>query len=190
MLGNDLLEGEKVRLTALHKTDLPQFVEWFANIEFRRNLGGIAMPFRPEDEDAWFEAQRKAEDTCNFAIRLLEGNRLIGSCGVFNVHWLARNCMVGIGVGDPAYWGKGYGTDAMRVLLKFAFMEMDMHRVGLEVFSYNLRAKKSYLKIGFRQECVSREAIWRDGRYYDAIQMGILRREWETLYLPGGDDAG
>ena len=182
MFGNDLLAGEKVHLTAITKEDLPHFVEWFASMEFRRFLGGIAMPFTLEDETAWYESQRKAKDAYNFAIRTLAENRLIGSCGVMDIRWHGRNCMVGIAVGDKTCWGQGYGTDALRVLLRYAFMELNLHRVGLVVFSYNERAIKSYRKIGFQPECVSRESTYRDGHYYDEILMSILRHEWEALY--------
>jgi ribosomal-protein-alanine N-acetyltransferase len=102
MLGNDLLEGELVRLTAITREDLSLFTEWFANIEFRRFLALIAMPFTLEDEEGWYEAQRKDPDTINFAIRTLDENQLIGSCGIFAIHWPARNCIVGIAVADDA----------------------------------------------------------------------------------------
>lgn len=180
MLGNDLLIGEQVRLTALTQEDLPQLTEWFANVEFRRFLALIAMPFTLEDEEDWYEFQRTDPDTVHFAIRTLDENRLIGSCGIFRVNWQPRNCEVGIAVGDTAYWGKGYGTDAMRVLLKYAFMEMGLHRVGLEVHGYNTRAIKSYEKVGFQLETTARENILRDGRWFDTHHMAILRREWEA----------
>lgn len=185
MLGNDLLEGELVQLTAITREDLPLFTEWFANIEFRRFLALIAMPFTLEDEQDWFEFQRKDPDTINFAIRTLDDDQLIGSCGIMAIHWPARNCIVGIGVSNASYWGQGYGTDAMRVLLKYAFMELDLHRVGLDVYSYNTRAIKSYEKIGFQLETVARENILRDGQYFDMHHMSILRREWEARYLTG-----
>jgi RimJ/RimL family protein N-acetyltransferase len=71
------------------------------------------------------------------------------------------------------------------MLLKYAFMEMDLHRVGLDVYSYNVRAIKSYEKVGFQLETVARENILRDGQYFDTHHMSILRHEWETLYLTG-----
>jgi RimJ/RimL family protein N-acetyltransferase len=186
-MGNDrrLLAGQKVRLTAITKDDLPLFVEWFGNIELRRYLGGVTMPVRLEEEESWYEQQRKSSDVHNFAIRTLDENQLIGSCGIMDIRWHARNCEVGISVGDKDFWGKGYGTDAMRVLIHYAFMEMNMHRVGLEVLSFNPRAIKSYEKVGFQLEATSRESHYLDGKRYDDYFMSILYPEWKKLYGEG-----
>jgi RimJ/RimL family protein N-acetyltransferase len=113
-----------------------------------------------------------------FAIRKLGDNQLIGMCAVKDIRWQSRHCEVWIGIGHPAMRGQGLGTDAMRVLVRYAFMEMNMNRVGLVVASYNDRAQKSYLKVGFKEEGRQREYIFRDGVYYDMIQMGLLRSEW------------
>jgi RimJ/RimL family protein N-acetyltransferase len=89
--------------------------------------------------------------------------------------------VVGIFIGDKNYWGKGYGTDAMSVLVKFIFEQMNIHKVKLNVFSYNERAIKSYEKCGFKVEGVLRQEIFRDGKYYDEIIMGLLKEEYSAL---------
>jgi RimJ/RimL family protein N-acetyltransferase len=90
---------------------------------------------------------------------------------------------VGIGIGEAEYRGKGYGTDAMQVILGFAFRELNLHRVSLSVFEYNPRAIRSYEKAGFRHEGRLRAEINRDGRRWDVLMMGILRTEWEAQRL-------
>ena len=86
---------------------------------------------------------------------------------------------MGIGIGDPAYRGNGYGTDAMRVMLRYAFRELNLYRVQLNVFSCNERAIKSYLKAGFIVEGRQRGMLLRDGRRWDFIYMSVLRDEWK-----------
>ena len=183
IMGNELLQGERVYLDAITKDDLPDYVKWFADMEFQRFLNpGIVFPFSAEDEEDWYEIQRKERQqgkSYSFAIRLKDGATHVGGCGLMRINWQARSAMAGINIGARENWGKGYGTDAMRVLLRYAFMELNMNRVGLEVFSYNPRAIRSYEKCGFREEGRVREAIFRDGVYFDKILMGILRREWE-----------
>lgn len=175
-----LLTGNLVRLAALQKSDMAQFAEWYSNIAFLRLMNpGIAYPYSIEDEEAWYENQRKNDTIINFAIRTLAENTLIGSCGLLAINHAASNAELGIGIGDPDFQGKGYGTDAIQVLLKYAFLEMNLHRVALRVFSSNQRAINSYLKAGFTQEGVMREALRRDGKYDDIVIMGILRQEWE-----------
>jgi RimJ/RimL family protein N-acetyltransferase len=86
---------------------------------------------------------------------------------------------VGIGIGEREYWGKGYSTDMMRVILRYAFTELNLNRVTLNVFEYNPRAVRSYEKAGFVVEGRERKAIHRDGKYWDVLFMGVLREEWE-----------
>lgn len=85
---------------------------------------------------------------------------------------------MGIGIGEREYWSKGYGTDAMNVILRFAFDELNLYRISLNVFEYNQRAIRSYEKVGFVVEGREREFLRRAGRRWDMIFMGLLREEW------------
>ena len=104
--------------------------------------------------------------------------RIIGGIGLDAIYWTHRDAFVGIGIGDKEDWGKGYGTDAMRILLRYAFTELNLRRVTLDVFEYNPRGIRSYEKAGFVIEGRVREAVMREGRRWDMVYMGILREEW------------
>lgn len=177
-----MFDGKKVRLRAYRKEDIPQALEYINDPEVKRNLViGVPFPLRLEDEEKFFENISAAKDTYSFAIETLDGSNYIGGCGMNQVDWKNRYAVVGIFIGDEQYRGKGYGSDAMRILLRFIFDEMNMNRVKLFVFSFNQRAIKSYLKCGFKQEGTQRQEMFRDGQYHDTIVMGILRSEWEKL---------
>jgi RimJ/RimL family protein N-acetyltransferase len=109
-------------------------------------------------------------------------DRLVGILIIKDIFWQARHCSFFIGLGNPEMRGRGYGTDAIRVMLKYAFLEMNLNRIGLEVLSYNKTAIRSYQRVGFKLEGTLRAFAYRDGVYYDMHIMGILRSEWETLY--------
>jgi RimJ/RimL family protein N-acetyltransferase len=94
--------------------------------------------------------------------------------------WVSGTAWVGIGIGDPDYWGKGYGTDALRLLVGFGFGQLNLRRISLNVFGYNQRAVKSYLKCGFKEEGRLRQWMLRGGERHDLIFMGILREEWDA----------
>ena len=111
-------------------------------------------------------------------------NKLIGSCSIEPM-WSHRNAWVAIGIGNPAYRGKGYGTDAMRLLIGYGFRELDLQKITLSAFNYNQRAIRSYEKAGFTREVVKRAALYRDGQRHDELVMGILRREWEAQQSKG-----
>jgi RimJ/RimL family protein N-acetyltransferase len=133
----------------------------------------------PKNIKEWIEkeTEKNSPDLWLFGIRTLEDDKLIGLVDLSGVS-AHGDCFVGIGLGERDYWGKGYGTDAMKLALRFAFVELGLHRVSLDVFDYNSRGVKSYEKAGFRREGVEREMLLRDGKRYDVIFMGVLRDEW------------
>lgn len=113
----------------------------------------------------------------DFAIVERSG-RLIGSVRLWRISPRNRSAMLTVFIGDKTRWGRGYGTDALRVVLRQAFGPMGLHRVELHVFDYNARAIRSYEKAGFVREGARREALSRDGRYHDILVMGVLREEF------------
>ena len=95
------------------------------------------------------------------------------------VDWKNRNAELGIAIWKKDYWGKGYGADAIKTLLKYAFHELNLHKVYLRVYDFNKRAIRCYEKAGFKKEGILREVFWRNGKWHDTILMGILQSEFE-----------
>ncbi len=187
MLGNDLLRGELVRLDALDRADVDTFGPWWRDLELIGNLSQTAaFPFTVEDELEWFESMRKNKDVSMFAIRRIDTGALIGTTSLFDVNWRIRKCLFGIAIGDKSAWGQGYGTDATRLALRYAFMELNLNRVQLHVYSFNDRARRAYEKAGFILEGTLRDAVYRDGRHHDEHVMAVLRRDWEADRPPTG----
>jgi RimJ/RimL family protein N-acetyltransferase len=178
-----LLQGQLVRLVAANsEKDAELLAQWSRDSEYRRLLD--TDPASPhsvkqakEEILKWMEHEQP--NSFGFMIRTLADDRVIGFVGLDGIGWTHGDCFVGIGIGDPEYRGNGYGTDAMRVILRYAFTELNLHRVSLDVFEYNLRAIRSYEKAGFVVEGRARQFLNRDGRRWDLIFMGILREEWE-----------
>ncbi len=175
-----MFRGEKIQLGAVQREYLPKYVEWLNDWEVARFLNpGVAAPFNLEDETAWFENRNKSKDNYVFAILTLEG-KLIGNCGLHRVDLKNRSAVFGIFIGDKEYWGKGYGTDATRTLLRFAFAELGLNRIELEVYAFNPRAIRAYEKAGFRRDGVHRQGLYREGKFHDEYIMCILREEWQA----------
>jgi RimJ/RimL family protein N-acetyltransferase len=137
-------------------------------------------PMGRAQEERWFEDMVKRTDDYLFAIEVQANNQWvhIGNVGLHRIDWRSRSAVFGIAIGDKASWGKGYGTDATRTMLRFAFGELNLHRVELEVFDYNSRAIRAYEKAGFRREGTRRQAHYHDGQYHDAHWMAVLRDEF------------
>lgn len=182
----DLLHGELVRLAVEDPETLAKALSrWARNSEYWRLLATEpAYTFSVKNTQKWLEKEMEKDSPSMFlfSIRSLEDDRLIGEIGLDGVSWSQGDTFVGISLGDRADWGKGYGTDAMRVILRYAFRELNLQRVTLDVFEYNPRAMRSYEKAGFSYEGRARQFLHRDGQRYDLIFMGILREEWQARY--------
>jgi RimJ/RimL family protein N-acetyltransferase len=181
----DIFTGKLVRLSAFDPEEMSKVLpRWNLNSEYFRLLNSSARPMQSaKAASKWMEEEVGAMslDSYYFSIRTLEDNKLIGEIGLDVVNWPGRDAFVGLGIGEIEYWGKGYGTDVMNVLLRFAFMEINLRRVSLGVFEYNPRAIRSYEKAGFRHEGRLRRLLHREGRRWDNLFMGILREEWLEL---------
>ncbi len=171
-----MIVGQKTRLRAIEREDIPTFVKWLNDPEVRHYLE-MYLPMSKAEEEGWFEAQLKDDSSRIFAIETEEGVH-IGNISLGDLDWKNRNAFLGIVIGEKEYWEQGYGTDAVIALLDFAFKEMNLHRIYLFTYDFNQRAIRCYEKCGFRHEGRARQAHFQDGRYHDHILMGILREEF------------
>ncbi|HWQ84068.1 MAG TPA: GNAT family protein [Anaerolineales bacterium] len=182
----DLFTGKLVRLTAVDSQRLAEAdSRWGRDSEYwRLQASDPAHLFSVKRSKEWLEKDLEKDATRSifFEIHTLEDDRLIGVVGFEGFQWQHGDVFVGIGLGEREAWGKGYGTDAMRVILRYGFTELNLHRVSLDVFEYNPRAIRSYEKAGFKHEGRLRQYLQREGRRWDLIFMGITESEWYALY--------
>ncbi|MBN1562408.1 MAG: GNAT family N-acetyltransferase [Anaerolineae bacterium] len=175
-----LLQGERVRLTACEPRDLPLLARWYQDTDFARRFDAApAMPKTEKQVAEYIEDQQKSPTGYPFAIRLLDAEDMIGYCELDGILWNQGTGWLALAIGDPALRGQGYGTEALRLLLAFGFAELNLRRVQLTVFSYNVPAIRLYEKLGFQREGVFREFLHRDGRTFDMLLYGLLRREFK-----------
>lgn len=173
--------GEKVRLREYRKEDVTKALKFMNDPEIKRFLTpGIPFLYTLEDETKWIDGQSAMKELYNFAIESLDEKNYIGGCGINSLDWKNSVAVVGIYIGEKTFWGKGYGTDAMNVLIKFIFEQMNINKIKLNVYDFNERAVKSYEKSGFVKEGVLRQEIYKDGKYHDEYVMGLLRSEYEA----------
>lgn len=178
----DFLSGALVRLAADDPQTMSEALSrWGRDSEYWRLLDADpARLYSVKATREWLEQEQSREPSsnCIFSIYTLEDNRLIGETGLDGIVWNHAESFLGISLGEKGDWGKGYGTDAIRILLRYAFTELNLYRVSLDVFEYNPRAIRSYEKVGFKVEGRVRQFLNRDGKRWDMIFMGLLRDEW------------
>jgi RimJ/RimL family protein N-acetyltransferase len=185
------LRGERLRLTAMTEADLPSLAAWYGDGEFLRHLDAVpAVPKNESQLGEWMRSNQARADCMLFAIRRLDAGNILGYVMIEDVLWNQRVTFFSMAIGDPAERNQGYGTEALELMLGFAFHELNLYRVQLTVFEYNLGAIRAYERVGFRREGVFREFLERDGRRYDMFLYGILRREWEARRTEGAQPSG
>ena len=179
---NDVFTGKLVRLSAFDPEEMSKaFPRWNRNSEYFRLLNSSARPMQSVKVTLkWMEEEVNELSPASyfFSIRTLAEDKLIGELSLDVVNWSGRDAFVGLGIGETDYWSKGLGTDAMKILLRFAFSEINLQRVALSVFEYNPRAIRSYEKAGFRHEGRIRKVLNKEGKRWDVLYMGILCEEW------------
>ena len=152
-----LFQGEMVQFISPEpQLTAGLFARWMRDSEFMRLLGtDPARLFFVDKYKDWIEkdyVEEKKTDELFFLIRTLEENRTIGLIGLDGIRWNHGDTWIAIGLGERDYWGKGYGKDAMCILLRYAFDNLNLHHLSLSVFEYNQRAIRSYKKVGFVEE--------------------------------------
>ena len=177
----NLFRGQMLKLTAKREGDTEIIASWDEDPEYLRNVDtDIAIP-RPVEH---FEGEGDpGSNSFYFRLRTIEDDRLIGFIVIHSIEWNNRAGMLAMGIGNANDRGKGYGSEALQLLLRYAFHELNLNRVGLDVIEYNERGIRAYQKAGFQVEGRIRQAVNRDGKIYDRINMGILRSEWEEIFL-------
>lgn len=184
MLDANIFVGERVRLTGVSHDDLPTMAGWYEDAGFLRLMDAVvARPKTAADLKEWLDQANKSNNGYLLGIRPVGDDELLGFVELDGILWNQQTAFLGIAIGARAHWDQGYGTEAMELALRFAFDELNLHRVSLTVFSYNLRAIALYEKLGFQREGIQRETLHRDGQRYDLVWYGLLRREWEARQL-------
>jgi RimJ/RimL family protein N-acetyltransferase len=173
---NRMLKSDRVALTPLTQDDSPLLWQWINDRE-QVLFNSSYKPVSELQQQEWFEGLQHKDDLAIFGIRLLETNQLIGSCQLHSINTINRSAELQIRLGNPADRGKGYGTEAVRLLLQFAFADLNLHRVYLHVFASNTRARQAYEKAGFVAEGTLRKAVHVNGEYVDVVVMGVLRED-------------
>jgi RimJ/RimL family protein N-acetyltransferase len=169
-----MISGRKVRLRAFREDDLKNVMAWINNPVVTRYLASM-RPWSVVEERAWMDRAMRNDDPAavTYVIESADGE-YAGSVGLMSIDGRNRNAEVGIVIARPEDWGRGLGTEAMVLMLRHAFEEMNLHRVMLRVFTFNERAVRSYLKIGFVEEGRMRQNLYRHGAWHDTVLMAVL----------------
>jgi RimJ/RimL family protein N-acetyltransferase len=174
---SQILAGELVCLSILSHADTQMLADWFSrDIELLR-FSSVRSIY-PHSSAADWERRSSSSDKYYFGIHVLADEQLIGNGNISSLNWQARSGEIGISIADKNFRSRGYGTNAVRLLLHFGFMELNLNRIELYTYDQNPRAIRAYQKAGFVIEGYIRHHIQRDRVYGNSVVMSVLRKQW------------
>jgi RimJ/RimL family protein N-acetyltransferase len=181
------IRGDKIALGPLRRDLLPIYMRWMNDFEVTKTQEGVPRPWTLEAEETWYDKTIKDESNVVFTIYELPDLRPIGTCGLHHVDFFHRCGEFGITIGEKSCWGKGYGTEATRLVLDYAFNVLQIHSIMLIAAAHNERGLRAYEKAGFKLVGRWRESDFLGGKAYDCILMDTLATEFEgpSRALPG-----
>jgi len=178
--------GKRVNLRPLVRGDLVYLRKWLGDAEIRGLIGEVASMSKAESEK-FLEKVRGDTARAWFMVVVKENNKVIGEAGLLRMDRAWHTTDISVIIWEREEWGKGYGTEAVLLLLDHAFRHLDFHRAAVGVVGFNERALRFWAKIGFKKEGVQRDGYYYDGKYHDFVMMSILEDEFRELHA--GEEA-
>ena len=183
----EVLEGSRVVLRRHVPENLAAFRRWYSDPEIARLARYQEAPMRAEEIERFFTARVVGPDALAMAIHERGSDRLVGTCAFSQLDGDNGSALYHITIGEKDAWGRGYGTEATRLMLDHAFGALGLHRIALFVFEFNERAIRTYQRCGFVIEGRARESIFRDGRWWDELAMSVLESDWRKQRESGAE---
>jgi RimJ/RimL family protein N-acetyltransferase len=173
------ISGTKINLRGITPDDLPDMVRWINDSEVTHFLFMGDRPAQLQLLREQWEKDMRNPNEVSFAVTDKKTGGMIGWCGLYVINWISRTAEYRVFIGEKSHWNKGLGTEIARLLIRYGFEKLNLNKVWLGVNAEHLGGFKSYEKAGFVKEGVLRQEIFRNNRYYDAVRMSILRKEYE-----------
>lgn len=177
------LVGEHIFLSPVSIEDVEKYTEWMNDFETTDYTGRSSQLYTIDKERKWLECGSENKENQIFGIIDFKKDILIGNCGLHKIDSVNRTATLGIFIGEKEERSKGYGTEAIKLLLDYGFNYLNLHEIQLDVMSFNKRAIRCYEKAGFKEYGRRRESEYINGKYYDLISMDILKSEFKESYI-------
>jgi len=173
------LNGKRIYLRQLRDEDAQGcYPAWFNDNGICRGNSHHIFPYSNEDALDYIKFSRQTKDDLILAIVTIKGDQHIGNIALQHIHPIYRSADLSIVIGEMTYWGKGYGTEAARLICDHAFLAMNLNRISCQTFENNHGMRKMATALGMKEEGLRRQAAFKEGKYIDVIEYGIIRDEY------------
>ena len=179
------LIGYKIYFSPKGTTDeeIEIFTQWVNDFQVTDYIGVTSGICTLASEKEYLEKMAKDTENRDFNIVDLATDKIIGTTGLKEFNWINRSASLGIFIGEAEYRSKGYGTEALNILLEYAFRYLNLHSIRLTLLDVNERAHKCYLKCGFKDTGCDRDEIFLNGKYHNKLHMDILESEFNGDFI-------
>lgn len=173
---------KRIYLRALELEDYKTSVHWRNDDEITSKLGGSKFFVSTETEKQWVQSTISQGKDIKLAICTLDENKYIGNVYLTDINYINRTAISHILIGDHAYWNNGYGTEAMFLILDYAFNHKNLNRIEAHVLEDNIGSCKMHEKLGYKYEGLLRQSVYKDGEYKNQIIYGLLKSDYIKNY--------
>jgi [ribosomal protein S5]-alanine N-acetyltransferase len=171
-------KGERIHLRALMEKDLTSsYLQWLNDEEVCRNNSHAVFPNTEQRMKTYYNS---IQNQLNVVLAIIHSDtdRHIGNVSLLNINWISRNAEFAILMGEKDFWGKGYGKEAARLIVQYGFERLNLHRIYCGTLNGNSGMIKLAASMGMKEEGRRREAIFKNGKYVDILEYGILYHEF------------
>jgi len=164
-----------IYLKPLEKSDLNErYLSWVNDSEVTKYMEADTLPVSMEKLEKYYDFMTNSPNHVILAIVDKGTDYHIGNITLNDINWIHRTANLGIMIGDKGYWGKGYGTEAIKLMTKYAFDKLNLHKIWLSLWDDNIAAFRAYEKAGYKKEAELLSELYRNGKYHNRIYMGII----------------
>jgi RimJ/RimL family protein N-acetyltransferase len=175
-----MLEGHTVLLRPVKREDIRLLLKWYNDPEVTQYIARY-LPTTETAAANWIEELARTKSNTDVAFVVEAGiaglEEAIGDCGLTQIDHRNQRAELSVVIGQKHLWGKGYGTEAARLLIEYGFGELSLHRVTSLVLEFNERSIMLHRKLGFREEGRVRQSVFKRGRFWDTVVFGLLKEE-------------
>lgn len=173
-----MIKKGSVGIRAIEEDDLILLRDWRNIAEFRENFREFRELNMKMQKD-WFEHITKSPDNLMFTIVRLKDNKPIGACGLVYINWIVRSADISFYIGEKKYYidSKGYADDAVKIIIKYAFGELNLNKLWTEVYEFDRKKISFFEKYKFKKDAILRDNCFKDGKYWNSYIYSLLRRE-------------
>ncbi|MFX1281579.1 MAG: GNAT family N-acetyltransferase [Promethearchaeota archaeon] len=175
------IQGKNINLCPPNTEHLNLYTTWMNNPNIRK-YARYDMPTIPGDIKSWFEPkQENIKSEIFLEVWHIDDEKPIGYAGFINIRWFDKSAFLFYIIGECDYWGKGFATEAAKLVVEYGFNELNLHKINAIVFAPNISSVRVVEKNGFKLELTLTNEMYVDGKYVDALRYSLLKKEWEIL---------